>query len=219
MRSPMAIAAPPGMRPAYIIKFTKSRTPRSCRTTPSCSRSGRSTTIARTRSITACISSATARWRTTRSRVRKPRGWATWRSRSITTRGRSSARPSWKTSARTISSWPTSPARRMRSGTATRSTTPVCRTSATAPSRTASTSRACSSMTTLPPSATMRFMRTSTSRPSTCRAILSSSISTPSTAATRSPLCARAPAAACAASRTMRSTAAPCSPSCACRTA
>ena len=37
----------------------------------------RSTTTARTRSITACISSATARWRTTRSRVRKPRGWAT----------------------------------------------------------------------------------------------------------------------------------------------
>ena len=41
------------------------------------------------------------------------------------TRGRSSARPSWKTSARTISSWPTSPVRRMRSGTAARSTTPV----------------------------------------------------------------------------------------------
>lgn len=44
-----------------------------------------------------------------------------------------------ETSARTISSWPTSPVRRMRSGTAARSTTPVCRTSATAPSRTAST--------------------------------------------------------------------------------
>lgn len=41
---------------------------------PSCSRSGRSTTTARTRSITACTSTATARWRTTGSRVRKPPG-------------------------------------------------------------------------------------------------------------------------------------------------
>lgn len=45
-------------------------------------------------------------------------------------------------SARTISSWPTSPVRRMRSGTAARSTTPVCRTLATAPSRTATISPA-----------------------------------------------------------------------------
>lgn len=59
----------------------------------------------------------------------------------------------------------------------------------------------------------------STSRPSTCRASSSSSISTPSTAATRSPSCARAPAAASSASRIMRFTAAPCLPSCACRTA
>lgn len=69
------------------------------------------------------------------------------------------------------------------------------------------------------PSAIPHFIKTSTSRPSICRASSSSSTSTPSTAATRSRSCARATAAACAALRTTRFTAVPCSPSCACRKA
>ena len=212
-------AAPPGTRRAYIIRSTKSRTPPLCRTIPSCSRSGRSMITARTRSITACTSSATGKWRTTRRPARKRRGWATWRSRSITTRDRSSARRSWKTSARSISRWPTSPTAPTRSGTAAPSATPALRMSARMRSRTAAISPVCSSMTTSPPSAITHFIKTSTSRLSTCRASSSSLTSTPSTAATRSRSCARATAAACAASRTMRFTAAPCSPSCACRKA
>ena len=47
--------------------------------------------------------------------------------------------PSWKTSARSIWLWPTSPVRPPRSGMGKNSRSPASRTSATAPSRTAST--------------------------------------------------------------------------------